>query len=158
MTDLPTKTSLRATTKLACEIAKTHPDRFNEAVHANFYPCAPRTTPGKARSFAVDDIVALRLYQREMDAGMSASAAGAKVCAIREFMQVSPDAPRVFIIKTPLGDPDYLSEFDMRQDFTMINDRQALEVISCEMIDLNWHRARIVHYLTEADNNRVVGD
>jgi len=158
MNNLPTKTDLRASTKLACEIAHTHPDRLNESIHAGFYPCAPKTTPGKARSFGVDDIVALHLYQRFMDKGMSAGAAGAKACKIREFMQVSPDAPRVFLVDTGMGSPDFRSDFDMAQNFIMINDRQSLEVVGCEMIDLNWHRARIVFYITDADNRRVVGD
>ncbi|GGH53138.1 hypothetical protein GVY41_09070 [Frigidibacter albus] len=159
MIDLPTKTNLRATTKLACEIANTNPDRFNEAIHAGFYPCAPKTTPGKARSFSVDDIVALRQYQGEMDRGMSAAAAGAKACKILDFMQVYPDAPRVFIVATSFGSMDrLLPEFDVTQGFIMINDKQQIDVIGCEVINLDWHRVRIVHYITEADSNRVVGD
>lgn len=159
MDDLPTKTNLRATTKLACEIANTHPDRFNEAIHAEFYPCAPKTTPGKARSFGVDDIVTLRLYQRSMDTGMSAAAAGAKACKVREFMQTHPDAGRVFIIATAFKTMDYLlPEFDTSSQYIQINVSQSIEVIGVEMIDLNWHRVRVVHYITEADNNRVIGD
>ncbi len=159
MNNLPTKTDMRATTKLACEIANTHPDRFNEAIHADFYPCAPKTTPGKARSFGVGDIVTLRLYQRFIGAGMSASAAGAKACKVREFMQSYPDAPLVFIVATDFNVLDYLlPEFDVTQKFIMINGSQAVDVIGCEVIDLNWHRVRVVHYITEADKNRVVGD
>ncbi|WP_333830465.1 hypothetical protein [Pararhodobacter sp.] len=158
MNNLPTKTDLRASTKLACEIAHTHPDRLNESIHAGFYPCAPKTTPGKARSFGVDDIVALRLYQRFMDKGMSAGAAGAKACKIREFMQISPDAAHVYMVDTDMGNPDCLAEFDTTQGFIMINSKQSLEVIGCEMFDLNWHRKRVVYYITEADKRRVVGD
>ncbi|WP_374293107.1 hypothetical protein [Paenirhodobacter enshiensis] len=159
MNNLPTTTTLRATTKLACEIANTHPDRFNEAIHANFYPCAPKTTPGKARSFDVDDIVALRLYQRGMDAGLSAAASGAKVCDVRDFMRANPTASHVFIVATSFGQRDYLlPEFDATQDFIKINETQSVEVIGCEVINLNWHRVRVVHIITEADRNRVVGD
>ncbi|WP_299841717.1 hypothetical protein [uncultured Paracoccus sp.] len=159
MTSYPTKSDLLATTKLACEIANINADRFNEAVHANFYPCAPKTTPGKARTFDVDDIVALRLYQRSMDAGMSAAAAGEKACKVREFMQANPDASRVYIISTDFKVLDYfLPDWDVKQDLIKINATQAIDVIGFEMIDLDWHRVRAVHYITEADKRRVVGD
>ena len=153
------KTPLRTTTKLACEIAETNPDRFNEAVHAGFYPCAPQTTPGKARSFGADDIVALRLYQGFIKAGMSAATAGAKACKIRQFMETHPDAPMVFIIGTAFDPVDYLlAEFDLSQPVIDLDGTQVLEVTSCEVINLDWHRERVVHYITEADKERVVGD
>lgn len=159
MTNLPTKTNLRATTKLACQIANINPDRFNESIHSNFYPCAPRTTPGKAREFDTDDIVALRLYQRSIEAGMSAAAAGTKACKVREFMQANPEASRVYIVATDFKTVDYLlPDWDMTNPMIKINATQSIDVIGCEMIDLDWHRIRVVHYITEADKHRVVGD
>lgn len=159
MTSYPTKSDLLATTKLACEIANINSDRFNEAVHANFYPCAPKTTAGKARTFDVNDIVSLRIYQRAMDAGMSAAAAGYKACKVREFMQAHPDASRVFIVSTDFKVVDYLlPDWDMKRESIKINATQAIDVNGCEMIDLDWHRVRVVHYITEADKRRVVGD
>ena len=158
-TDLPTKSELRATTKLTCEIANVNASRFNEAIHADFYTCAPKTTPGKARTFDVDDIVTLRLYQGFMDGGMSAAAAGHKACKVREFMQINPDAGKVFIVGTPFGSMDrLLPEFDTSQDWIAINPSQSLEVTSCEVINLDWHRARVVFFITEAGKSRVVGD
>jgi hypothetical protein len=145
MPELPTTTDKDATTRLACEIAQTNPDRFNEAVHANTYPCAPKTTPGKARSFDVDDIVALRIYQREMDNGMSAAAAGKKACLVREFMMNHPGARRVFILATDFRPWDRLvPEFDVNAEVIMINSKQGIDVVGFEMIDLDWHRARVV--------------
>lgn len=159
MNNLPTKTDLLATTKLACEIAHINSDRFNEAIHANFYPCAPKTSPGKARTFDVDDIVGLRIYQKSMDAGMSAAAAGSKACRVREFMQSNPDASRVYIVATDFKTVDYLlPDWDMSQETIKINATQSIDVIGCEMIDLDWHRVRVVHYITEADKRRVVGE
>lgn len=159
MTIHPLSTNLRASTKLACQIAGINPDRFNEAVHANFYPCAPETTQGKARSFNADDVVALRIYQRAIDAGMSAAAAGNKACQVRKFMRSNPDAERVFIVATDFKVMDYfLPEFDVAQDFIKINSHQAIDVIGCEVINLDWHRIRVVHHINEADTNRVVGD
>lgn len=159
MAQQPTKTDLRASTRLACEIAGVNPDRFNEAVHANIYPCAPKTTPGKARSFDADDVVALRIYQRSIDNGMSAAKAGDKACKVREFMLCNPEAARVFIISTAFKAMDrFLPEFDMSQNYLMINSDQAVDVNGVEMIDLDWHRIRVVHYITDEDKHRVVGE
>lgn len=143
---LPTQTQKHATTKLACRIAGTNPDRFNEAVHAGFYPCAPKTRPGLARTFSVDDVVALRLYQRAINAGMSAAAAGEKACLIREFMVTHPTARRVYIVATDFKVLDYLlPEFDVTQGFIKINSTQSVDVIGCEVIDLDWHRVRVTY-------------
>lgn len=151
MNDYPKNTNRVATTKLACSIANTHADRFNEAVHAGFYPCAPKTRPGVARSFNVDDIVALRLYQRSMDAGLSAAAAGEKACKIREFMAAHPDAGRVFIVATDFKVLDYLlPDFDVNATEIKINMTQAVDVIGCDVINLDWHRVRVTHYLDSA--------
>lgn len=73
-------TQLKARTKLACEIARIDPARFNEAVHFNKYHCAPSTSPGSARVFTEDDIVALMIYRQMLDAGMSSEKAGAYAC------------------------------------------------------------------------------
>lgn len=40
MTEFAKSTSLKATTKLACDIAHVDADRLNEAISGNFYPCA----------------------------------------------------------------------------------------------------------------------
>ena len=159
MDNHPTRTDLRASTRLACEIAGIKPDRFNEAVHANFYPCAPKTTPGKARSFDTDDVVALRIYQRALNSGMSAAAAGDKACRVREFMQCYPDASRVFIVATNFSMMDrFLPEFDATADHLMINRSQSIDVIGCEVINLDWHRMFVVRDITHEDKHRVVGD
>ena len=159
MMNMPTQTALRASTKLACEIAGMNPDRLNEAIHAGDYPCAPVTTPGKARSFDVDDIVSLRLYRGFLQAGLNAAAAGHKACMIRRFMADHPDTPRVFIIGTDFGPMDYFrAEFDPLHGFININGAQSLEVKGCEMINLDSYRRFIVFRIAEADKNRVVGD
>ncbi len=160
MTDFPKTTRYTATTKLACDIARTRADRFNEAVHADFYPCAPNTTPGKARRFDVNDIIALRLYQRFMDGGMSAKAAGAKACSIRDFLRAYPEADQVFIVKTGFDDGDaengeyregyVLPEFDPKEQSIKINADQSLGVVSVECHNLHFLRGLIVHEINEA--------
>lgn len=158
MSNFPKSTDYRATTALACEIAATHPDRFNEAVHAGFYPCAPKTTPGKARSFDVNDIIALRLYQRFMDGGMSAKTAGQKACSIRDFLRQYPDADQAFIVKTAFDDGNaeiyregyVLPSFDTSDQHIKINSTQSLDVVSVEVHNFHYLRGRIVHEIEQA--------
>lgn len=160
MTEFPKTTRFKAATKLACQIAHTHPDRFNEAVHAGFYPCAPQTRPGKARSFDVNDIIALRCYQRFMDGGMSANMAGQKACSIREFLTQYPDADQVYIVKTAFDDGDaekgkyqpgtLLPDFDVKAQHLRGFSNIDPDVISVEVFNFHYLRGRIVHQIEEA--------
>lgn len=164
MGDFPKTTQYKAATRLACKIANTHPDRFNESVHAGFYPCAPATTAGKARSFDVNDIIALRLYQRFMDGGMSAKTAGQKACSIRDFLRQYPDADQAFIVKTAFDDGNaetyregyVLPSFDTSDQHIKINSTQSLDVVSVEVHNFHYLRGRIVHEIEQAA--LVVGD
>ncbi|WP_313138107.1 hypothetical protein [Paracoccus jeotgali] len=143
----PKQTSYKATTALACEIATTHPDRFNEAVHAGFYPCAPRTTPGKARRFDVNDIIALRLYQRFLDAGMKGETAGHKACGIRGFLEANPEADQVYIVQPSMGGPRYRDYFDPSKPDVIFD---GMDVISVEVWNFHFLRRRIVHEIEDA--------
>lgn len=60
----------------ACEIARLDRHRFNEAVHAGFYPAAPPTRKGARRFFSGRDLARLCIYADLIRAGMSASFAG----------------------------------------------------------------------------------
>lgn len=75
-------------TKLACEIAGIDPARFNDAIHANLFPCAPETRPGSSRVFEVEDIIVIRIYRQLIDPAspqrFAAERAGSLACAIRE--------------------------------------------------------------------------
>lgn len=151
--NFPKSTPYKATTKLACAIANTHPDRFNEAVHAGFYPCAPETVPGKARAFDVNDIIALRSYQRFLDNGMNAKAAGAKACAIRQFLAEYPEADQVYIVKTAFDDGrpgTMLADFDVKDQHYRGFSNAAVDVVTVEVMNFHYLRGRIVHAITEA--------
>lgn len=166
MSNFPKSTNLRATTALACRIAYTHPDRFNEAAASGIYPCAPKTTPGKARSFDVNDIIALRLYQRFIAGGLSAKAAGFKACNIRKFLAQNPEADQVYIVKTAFDDGDgeverfregtHLIEFDTTQRHADFMGNNAPDVVSVEVHNFHYLRGRIVHEINETVN--MVGD
>ncbi|WP_415391585.1 hypothetical protein [Paracoccus sp. SJTW-4] len=155
MNDFPKTTTYKATTALACEIAFVNPDRFNEAVHAGFYPCAPKTTPGKARVFDVNDIIALRLYERFLDAGMKAESAGHKACAIRQFLETHPEADQVYIVKPSMGSLIYVEEFDPKEQHVPWDGPHARDVLSVEVWNFHYLRGRIVHEIEQAA--KVVG-
>jgi len=73
---------MRAKTALAVEIAQVDRDRFNEAVAAGHYPCAPHTLRGTTRLFEVDDVVALWVYGRMIDDDVPPRRAGRIVCEL----------------------------------------------------------------------------
>ncbi|MDD2869748.1 hypothetical protein [Neomegalonema sp.] len=151
MTDLPKTTQFKATTSLACSIAMTHPDRFNEAVAAGHYPCAPKTIPGRARAFGVADVIALHSYQRFLNQGLSPARAGRKACEIRAFLEEYPDADQVYIIGTAFNDIDrLLPEFDPKEQLVSINSTQSISVIGLEVLNFHYLRERIVHEINEA--------
>lgn len=144
MSDFPKSTEFKAATGLACELAQTHPDRFNEAVAAGHYPCAPRTTPGRRRQFDVDDIIALRFYQRFLDEGLGAAKAGHKACEVRQFLTEHPGADQVYIVIPSVGSAYYLPEFDTKQQHPPFHGPHSLEVIKVEVLNFHYLRGRIV--------------
>ncbi len=148
----PQKTAtLRASTKLACQIANVQAGRFNEAVHLGFYPCAPETTAGRARSFDVDDVVALMIYQHGMRAGLSAKAAGHKACAVRQFMRDHPEAPRAYLVTGSFATIDVVAEdFDLTCEFLPLDRGYLDPVCSVEVVNLDWRRKLVVEQITEA--------
>lgn len=167
MADFPTTTRFKAATKLACKIAQVNPARFNEAIHAGFYPCAPETRPGKARSFGVNDIIALRLYQRFMDGGLSANIAGHKACSILKFLQQNPAADQVYIVKTAFDDGNadkgsysegqLLAYFDPKQQFADHHGDLSPDVVSIEVFNFRFLRSDIVYLIEQAAETATVG-
>lgn len=149
MNDFPKTTEYKAATALACEIAMTHPDRFNEAVAAGHYPCAPRTTPGRRRQFDVDDLIALRLYQRFLDAGMGAAKAGHKACKVREFLSEYPGAEQLYIVSPSIGSAYYLPDFDVTQQHAPSQGPHSPAVDAVEVYNFHYLRGQIVHAITE---------
>lgn len=77
----------RVLTGSAIEIARVNRDRFNEAVAAGFYPCAPQTRAGVARTFSEDDILALFVFGRLCAFGLAAKEAGPRACRVLECVQ-----------------------------------------------------------------------
>ncbi|SFB82048.1 hypothetical protein [Tropicimonas isoalkanivorans] len=149
MNDFPKTTKFKAATALACKIAGVNSDRFNEAVHAGHYPCAPATSPGRARRFDVNDIIALRLYQQDIESGLSPSKAGHKACEIRAFLLQHPDADQVYIVTPALGSPYYLPDFDTTQRHATFAGSPSPEIIRVEVLNFHYLRGRIVHEIDD---------
>ncbi|MCC5984318.1 MAG: hypothetical protein JJU42_08140 [Rhodobacteraceae bacterium] len=150
MTDTQTKIKLRASSKLACQIAGVHQGRFNEAVHFGFYPCAPETIPGRARSFDVDDVVALMIYQHGMRTGLSAKAAGHKACVVRKFMRKHPDAPRAYLVTGSFATVEIVADdFDMTTEFLPMGSDYQDPICSVEVVNLDWRRKLAVAEITD---------
>lgn len=82
----------------ACNIAGVDRARLNEAIAAGLYPCAPPTTSGKERRFAVEDVAALCVYSGlNMALGVPLNKAGYKAAEFRELFLKHPTAKTIAI-------------------------------------------------------------
>jgi hypothetical protein len=111
----------RIKTALACEMAELDRDRFNEAVAAGHYPCAPETRPGSSRIFSVDDCVALYIYARLIDDGIPPSRAGGMICEVfLPELKGDPDCSVEFLTEVKgrgLRIAVPTTSFDLHKDF-----------------------------------------
>ncbi|WP_295137407.1 hypothetical protein [uncultured Reyranella sp.] len=82
---------IRIRSQLAMEIAGIDRLRFNEAVNAGNYPCAPAGHRGKPRTFSELDVVGLCLFAKLMDSehglGMTTAVAGNFACRLMNYLQ-----------------------------------------------------------------------
>jgi hypothetical protein len=90
----------KLTTLLACEVAGINRDRFNEHVAAGYFPCAPQTVPGRARTFDPDDMLGLRLFADLIKDGFEPRAAGPIACEVAQVARHNPDAPVICYVQT----------------------------------------------------------
>lgn len=94
----------KLTTTAACRVARINRDRFNEHVAAGHYPCAPKTTPGRARLFDPDDMIGLWLFRELMDDGLGAKSAGEIACAVAMVARLNPEARAISYVQDYFGD------------------------------------------------------
>lgn len=94
-------------TQPACRIANIDRDRFNEAVAAGNYPCAPKVARGATRVFDEIDLVALFIYGRMIEQDIQPNKAGPLVCQIvqclRENSTKGIDEEKVVVAATTSG-------------------------------------------------------
>lgn len=79
-------------TAVACRVVGLDRDRFNEAVAAGNYPCAPSTNFGQPRILQEHDLIGLEAYKRFSDMGFNLKAAGYIACELVSHIRQHPDA------------------------------------------------------------------
>lgn len=97
------KPTIKLTTALACRVARLDRDRFNEAVAAGYFNCAPATVAGRARHFDPNDMIALYLYRELTEDGYSREHAGRVACAVSEAARSNPDEAAISYVETYFG-------------------------------------------------------
>ncbi len=153
-------TKLRATTALAADIARLDRQRFNEAVASGFYPCAPATIPGRARSFGLNDLIALRVYQHLIVEGMLPRHAGHFACGLLGFLEECPDADHALQVVSDFGNSLGPVNWVRPETFQRIKDASFFgehPIVYVRDWYLDRIRTDIVARLEEEDENRPVG-
>ena len=95
---------------IACQVAGIEKQRFNEAVAAGRYKCAPDVRKGGTRTFDHNDIVTLFVYARLIEQEIPARVAGEIACSLRSKLGEFPDAKELRVPrysehgKTPPGE------------------------------------------------------
>ena len=91
-------------TQSACRIAGIDRNRFNEAVAAGNYKCAPPVARGSTRVFSEIDLIALTYYGSlirtdEYTAGL----AGKLTCIFQEQLRRTPDENEIVLVRSIAG-------------------------------------------------------
>lgn len=89
--------SISFRTQAACQIARIDRDRFNEAVAADNYRCAPPTERGSSRLFAENDLIALYIYGRllSIQPNLPPKIAGDFACRVLRVLEQNPNAKTI---------------------------------------------------------------
>lgn len=87
--------SIRFRTAAACRIAQIDRNRFNEAVSAGNYRCAPSTVPGSSRLFDENDLIALFVYAQLLRQDYEPKLAGDFAFEVRKGLHENPKAKTV---------------------------------------------------------------
>lgn len=82
----------KLTTVAACRVVNLDRQRLNEFIANGDYTCAPDTSPGRARLFTEDDLIALFVFAREVERGMKPLIAGRLAQNVRETLSERPGA------------------------------------------------------------------
>jgi hypothetical protein len=88
----------------ACRIAGLDRNRFNEAVHAGNYPCAPATAKGSRRLFNETDLIALYVYARLLEEGSAPRPAGVIACSVGALARDFPDETLIHVGRAEDGE------------------------------------------------------
>jgi len=105
---------LRARSALAMQIVGLDRLKFNEAVAAGYYPCAPQTPKGSSRIFSEDDLIALYVFARLTEMDMLPRRAGTLACDFVSKVRMSPNEDKVILASSINGGAIFFhgSEYD----------------------------------------------
>lgn len=101
MADIRTR---RFRTLVACRWIGVPRERFNEAVAAKLYPCAPATGAGQARILEYADLIGMDAFFRFSRMGFSQEVAGNLACELVDMVRRHPDDDRFVIVWGAYGD------------------------------------------------------
>lgn len=87
--------SIQYRPQFAFRAADVDRHRFNEAVAAGNYPCAPRVLAGAPRVFNERQVLTLMVYGRLLHFGLSPSTAGDWACKVDLGLRRAPKAERI---------------------------------------------------------------
>lgn len=82
----------------AMQITGVNRLRFNEAVFAGLYPCAPPTEERRKRYFGTNDVIALYAFGQLTSTGITPRVAGEIACSIAELMNTHGDSLEAVIV------------------------------------------------------------
>ena len=143
----------KARLRFACEVARIDPDRFNEAVAAGSYPCAPPTSERKPRIFTIHDMIVLCIYGELLGDGMPPAAAGPWACAMGEVLANHPETAAVTSAKFSNGARWNLPVENVNLDATSSG---IGDLLSYKVWKIAPYRKRVEDALAEADE--IAGD
>lgn len=153
-------TKLRATTALAADIARIDRQRFNEAIASGFYPCAPETIAGRARTFDLNDLIALTIYGHLLREGVTPRHAGTAACGLRHFLTECPGADHALQVVGDFG--AHPGPMSWVRPETFEGALGAKRISGAQIVYVrDWYiapmREAITSRLTEEDESRAVG-
>ena len=87
--------NIRYPASVACLVAGIDKQRFNEAVAAKRYRCAPEVPRGGTRTFNKHDMIPLFIYARLVEQGIPPSVSGEIACAAKQKLDENPEAEEI---------------------------------------------------------------
>ncbi|SDK62501.1 hypothetical protein [Paracoccus chinensis] len=140
-------TRIKVSSTVAAQIAGINKQRFNEAVAAGFYECAPRTAPGKTRMFDVNDVLALNVYRHLTEEGVIPAKAGPMTCELLHLLRAYPGHDRWLQVKDGFGRTTWIpaDQFSANSEFI-----SGVNIVSTRDWRIGDMLPRIIHEMEEA--------
>jgi hypothetical protein len=150
-------TEIRVRSASAMRIAEIDRLKFNEAVADGLYPCAPATKRGSVRLFNENDLVALYIFARLIDNGITPRMAGPLACEFAEEARLNPHEDRIIYVKSYGGMGTFLAGSQWNPDYLKHGGRTGLGQV---VFALDFNVAEIRQVIAEAieDERSIIGE